>query len=302
MIARFQGSEGSRRLRDALCQQEAIAGDLATAAALADTIDLRELEAHECLIEQDAPDNDIYFILSGTVAVTVNGRQVAQRHAGQHVGEMALIDPGGPRSAGVVALERTVVAKVSEPDFVKVATAAPHLWRNLARQLCVRLRQRSVTIRPPNSVPVLFVGSSKESLPIARGVQRGLSHDHVVVTVWTDHVFGASHFAIDDLAAQILKADFAALVLGPDDRIITRTRESDAPRDNVVFELGLFMGALTRERTFMVIPRGSDLKIPSDLLGLTPLEYIPGTRDHLRQGLTVALEELRRSIVRQGAR
>jgi predicted nucleotide-binding protein len=302
MIARFQGSEGPRRLRDALCQQEAIAGDVSTAAALAKAIVLRQLEARECLIEQDAPDNDIYFILSGTVAVTVNGREVAQRHAGQHVGEMALIDLGAPRSAGVVALERTVVARASEPDFVKVATAAPHLWRNLARQLCVRLRQRGVTIRPPNPVPVLFLGSSKESLYIAREVQLGLNHDNVVVTVWTDHVFGASHFPIDDLAAQILKADFAALVLGPDDRVISRTRESDAPRDNVVFELGLFMGALSRERTFMITPRGADLKIPSDLLGLTPLEFAVDPKGHLAERLGPACEDLRRSIARQGAR
>ena len=37
-------------------------------------------------------------ILSGTVSVLVNGRTVAERAAGTHVGEMSLIDPTAWRS------------------------------------------------------------------------------------------------------------------------------------------------------------------------------------------------------------
>ena len=96
------------------------------------------------------------------------------------------------------------------------------------------------------------------------------------VFVWTDDIFVASKTSIESLEAELIKADFAILVLAPDDRIFSRGHDSDAPRDNVIFELGLFMGALTRQRTFFVKPRGMDIKIPSDLFGVTPLEYDPG--------------------------
>ena len=55
--------------------------------------------------------------------------------------------------------------------------------------------------------------------------------------------------------------------------IESRKKKQAAPRDNVIFELGLFMGALGRERTFIVKPRHVDIKIPSDLLGVTFIEY-----------------------------
>jgi CRP/FNR family cyclic AMP-dependent transcriptional regulator len=63
------------------------------------------------------------------------------------------------------------------------------------------------------------------------------------------------------------------LVFSPDDRVFSREVESNAPRDNIIFELGLGIGALGRERSFIVRPRGADLKIPTDLLGVTPLTY-----------------------------
>src|SRR6187402_775414 len=44
-----------------------------------------------------------------------------------------------------------------------------------------------------------------------------------------------------------------------------------SPRDNVVFEAGLFGGVLGMRRTFILHATGS--KLPSDLLGLTCVRY-----------------------------
>ena len=124
-----------------------------------------------------------------------------------------------------------------------------------------------------NPRPVVFIGSSKESLPIAEAIKSNLEDEDLIVKLWIDGVFGASQFILTELERQVRESDFAVLVLGADDEVISRNEKSEAPRDNVIFELGLFMGALSHERTFMVIPRDCDIKIPTDLLGLIPLKY-----------------------------
>ena len=138
-------------------------------------------------------------------------------------------------------------------------------------------------------------------MPIAETINACLAKASVVVRLWTDGVFGASRFPIEDLAQQVSEADFAVLVLGPDDRVISREKESDAPRDNVVFELGLFMGNLGRQRTYLVVPRGHDIKIPTDLLGLTPIQYKPGS-DNLIERLYPVCSELIKQVTKAGTR
>jgi predicted nucleotide-binding protein len=282
MITRFQGSIGRPRLISALRAQQCVQNDTQLAEELADLVELIQLEPgkpNSEFITQGNADNDIYMILSGQVSIMVNGREKARRRSGQHVGEMAAIDPKAPRSAGVIAIEQTVLAKISEPAFTHLASRYPDLWRRLALELAERLRQRGLEVQPPNSQPHVFVGSSVEALPIAREIQNGLSHDPFIVQLWTDGVFRASRDSVDSLIASVKKADFAVLVLTADDTLISRDAEHRAPRDNCIFELGLFMGALGRDRTFIVKPRGVDIKLPSDLLGITPIEFAEGNND-----------------------
>ena len=296
MISRFCGKGGRNRLISALRKQIVVHDNETLSMELADQAELIQLESDETLIAQDNVDNEIYFILSGRLSIIANGREVAIRNSGQHVGEMALIDPSARRSASVVAIEQTVVAKISESTFSSLADRYPRIWQLIAEELCERLRQRNRLVASPNPRPCLFVGSSKESLPIARAIQSNLDYDDFLVRLWTDGVFGASQFPIIDLEKQVREADFAALVLGPDDEVLSRNKKSDAPRDNVIFELGLFMGALSHERTFMIIPREYDIKIPTDLLGLTHLSYRSGESDDLAVLIAPVCNELRRII------
>jgi predicted nucleotide-binding protein len=98
------------------------------------------------------------------------------------------------------------------------------------------------------------------------------------VRLWSEGVFGTSHFPIEDLATLLQCADYAAIVASPDDIVTSRGSELQAPRDNIVFELGLFMGALSRHRTFLVVPSGIDIKIPTDLLGINTARFDPSAR------------------------
>jgi CRP/FNR family transcriptional regulator, cyclic AMP receptor protein len=103
MIERFEGESGRRLRIDALTAQKMVCGHRALADELADRVRLRALKAGEALIEQGADDNEVYFVLAGTCDVVVNGRKVGKRGPGDHLGEMAAIQPAQKRSASVLA-------------------------------------------------------------------------------------------------------------------------------------------------------------------------------------------------------
>src|ERR1700685_3297181 len=114
----------------------------------------------------------------------------------------------------------------------------------------------------------LFVGSSSEGQRIAEAVQVLL--DPVCeVELWTQGAFGLTQGTLESLIMALSRFDFALLVLTADDLIISRGTEKAAARDNVLFELGLFIGSLGRDRTFMVYDRTKPPTLPSDLAGIT---------------------------------
>lgn len=259
----------NKRLLTAALQSQKVCGGLEEIAIdLADRVELKELAPGDILITQGKADTDIYFILVGTFTILVNGRKVNTRSVNDHVGEMSAVDPSLPRSATVVADTPSVVAKISEETLTGMATKFGIIWRNLARELAKRLHQRNNLITAPNDRPKLFIMSSKEALPIAQEVQAILDHD-MSVQVWTDGVFFASSYALEALERAVENVDFAVAIAQGDDVLISRKRKSAAPRDNVIFELGMFMGHLGRARTILFQPEGKHLKLPSDLNGLT---------------------------------
>jgi CRP/FNR family transcriptional regulator, cyclic AMP receptor protein len=302
MKVRFEGADGRRRLIAALQGCSLVEHNEAFASRLAEVGQLISYEAGDIIMAQGAEDNDVYFILVGQAEVTVNGRRVAVREARETVGEMALLSPSEPRSATVTARSPVVALKVSEPDFHQVAMEHPQVWRVVAQVVAERLRQRSALLNLPNTKPLLFLGCSAESLPIAQEIQLGLKHDDVEVLVWTDGVFGPSGVPVDALLNAANASDFAVFVFTPDDKVISREGEYHAPRDNTVFELGLFMGKLERGRTFIVKEQHADVKVPTDLLGITPLTYILGKGGNFSAAVAPVCTELRKVIANLGVR
>ncbi|MFK3672419.1 TIR domain-containing protein [Leifsonia aquatica] len=123
-------------------------------------------------------------------------------------------------------------------------------------------------------LPTVFIGSSTEHAEIGHYLQKELDRSGAcVATTWDQGIFQASTYTLDVLAEQAARADFAVLVVTGDDVVASRGEKHAAPRDNVIFELGLFMGAIGRERTIIVADHESKLQLPSDLTGLTWLPY-----------------------------
>ncbi|MGY3901273.1 TIR domain-containing protein [Aeromonas lusitana] len=135
--------------------------------------------------------------------------------------------------------------------------------------------------------PRLFIGSSVEGLGVAYAIQQNLMHD-VEATVWDQGVFGLSQTSIDSLEQTLAASDFGVFVFSPDDITLMRNEKNKTVRDNVLFEFGLFVGKLGRERVFFIIPDGSDTHVPTDLLGVTPGKYDPKRQDNSLQAATGA--------------
>lgn len=120
--------------------------------------------------------------------------------------------------------------------------------------------------------PRLFIASSVESLPVAEAVNVNLDHEFEV-TLWKNGTFKLSSSAIDDLVEKSSFVDFALFIFAPDDIATIRSRSQHVVRDNVIFELGLFVGAIGKSRSFVLKPRDVEMHLPTDLLGVTPADY-----------------------------
>jgi len=148
----------------------------------------------------------------------------------------------------------------------------------------------------------VFIGSSSEGKKFAIAVQVALQPD-AEVTIWDQGVFETGQTSIENLNAALSRFDFAVLILTPDDLVQYRSTEVSGPRDNVIFELGLFMGRLGRDRTFILQQAGSDLKIPTDLAGVTTDSYDwPREDRNYKAALAPASEDIRERIRRLGKR
>jgi Predicted nucleotide-binding protein containing TIR-like domain len=118
----------------------------------------------------------------------------------------------------------------------------------------------------------IFIGSSSESMNLAEAVRKHLS-DLGSVKIWRQNFFELGRGTLDTLVKGATEFDFAVFILGSDDNLQHRGAEGTTPRANVVFELGLFMGALGSDRVFAMFGNQKGLFIPNDFAGVTTAFY-----------------------------
>lgn len=143
--------------------------------------------------------------------------------------------------------------------------------------------------------PRIFLGSSGKQRNLLEALTRGLD-DIAQVEPWTTS-FNPGTTTLGRLLELSHEVDFAAFVFAQDDWTTNSPAASDpaeagqaSPRDNVVFEAGLFGGTLGMRRTFILHANGA--KLPSDLLGLTCVRYSEATSEAelINQKLRKAIE------------
>src|SRR5678815_1061354 len=149
--------------------------------------------------------------------------------------------------------------------------------------------------------PRIFLGSSGKQEKLLQALTRGLE-DVAQVEPWTTS-FNPGTTTLERLLELAQEVDFAAFVFAQDDWTTQDPKSSSAssdsgqasPRDNVVFEAGLFGGTLGMRRTFILHASGS--KLPSDLLGLTCVRYGEATTASEMKALN---QKLRKAIEDEG--
>jgi len=147
------------------------------------------------------------------------------------------------------------------------------------------------------------VASSTEDLGVAYAVKKALKNE-AKVTVWNRGVFGPTDFFLEAIYRRLDSSDFGVFVLMPDDRTYSRGKTVATPRDNVLFELGLFMGALGRQRSFVLYPEQINkvkVKLPSDILGLVGARFST-TDGNIDAAVAAACQSIRQAIREVGRR
>ncbi|MFY9821770.1 MAG: TIR domain-containing protein [Thermoanaerobaculia bacterium] len=129
--------------------------------------------------------------------------------------------------------------------------------------------------------PQVFLGSSDERSPLMTRVERVLAP--IADPVPWNKAFRVGGETLHELVNTFLAVDFAVLILSPEDWVISRGKLHIAPRDNIIFEIGMAVGALGPYRSFGIVElsdRSSEQspKLPSDLAGVTMLYYRPQAR------------------------
>ena len=123
----------------------------------------------------------------------------------------------------------------------------------------------------------VFIGSSSEEIGIAK-IVKGLLDSDYDVTIWDENVWDKSVFKLNnnflnDLLKASLRFDFGILIGTPDDKLVKREKELLTARDNILFELGLFIGRLGMDKCAFLVD--SRVEVPTDLDGIFISKYNP---------------------------
>jgi predicted nucleotide-binding protein len=154
--------------------------------------------------------------------------------------------------------------------------------------------------------PRVFVGSSSSARQIAEAFVSELSRTRLaqVVPWWRSPEFVPMTSILSGLLKAVDKGvsayDFGLFILAADDVLISKGKQSSTPRDNVIFELGLFLGAYGQDRTFAVIQEADKpslkVKAPSDFGGIIIPSFEVNNKKVLKSAVREAAAQIRERI------
>lgn len=123
-------------------------------------------------------------------------------------------------------------------------------------------------------LPKIFIGSTSEKIELAKALKLQLGDRDLQAKLWSQGTtFTYNKATLDGLIDIAKDSDFACFFIDAEDIAIVRGETKNIPRDNVIFEIGLFMGELGRDRVFIIMNRNVKIDKPSDFDGLNFMKY-----------------------------
>ncbi len=98
-----------------------------------------DVPAGRVLMREGDPGHELFVIISGTVKIERDGREIARRGSGDFLGEIALVDRG-PRTATVTTDGPARLLVVGHQAFNSLMDEFPGLEREVLRTLAQRVR------------------------------------------------------------------------------------------------------------------------------------------------------------------
>lgn len=143
--------------------------------------------------------------------------------------------------------------------------------------------------------PTIFIASSSEAIAVAEAVHIKLEQE-MRPKIW-ENAFDLSSITMTALISKTKEVDYAVFVFHPDDKTLIREKEYSSARDNVVLELGMFIGALGLERCFILLPKSAEttFRLPTDLAGVTAAYYDDQDSD-LTDAVTGSCAKIKQSV------
>jgi predicted acylesterase/phospholipase RssA/CRP-like cAMP-binding protein len=132
------------------------------------------LRRNGVLFRQGDPGDSVYVVVSGRLRAILaqrdgDARVLGDVSAGESIGEMAFFT-GETRSAAMHAVRDSVLVRFPNAVFETMATAHPHLLRNVAR-LVVERQRRSMRATPPRVTNVAVI-AGRADVPLAEFAER----------------------------------------------------------------------------------------------------------------------------------
>lgn len=265
----------------AVKEQKIVAGNERLASRIAEIGEVKEVPRGATIIQQGGEDNEVSLIVRGSFDIVVHGKTLARRVAGDHVGEMAAILPLQRRAASVVAAEDSTVVRLTDAQVGELGEQFPQIWRYFAKELAHRVEQRNTVASARNEKVRFFVAAPTSVHGTAHEIRTILSAEGFHVDVWEEGAFRGGQYSIENLERKLDQSDIGVVIAEP-----------GTGHDNVIFELGFFMGRLGRNRTFLVEPRSEQINLPHELAGVNTITYQDGNLLQASRHLASAAAEL----------